>query len=206
MFEDRSSAGFLLARQLEKFAKSKNVLVLGMARGGMPVAKIVATFLSAPLDVLVVKKIGAPYNSELAIGAIAPMNSIFWNKDLVKQLEIKDKTIQKLQEQAEKERKEQEKEFRGNKPLEISGKNVILVDDGVATGASVIAAAIFLKKENAKQVILAVPVIAKDTLKDIKKYFDMMIILKTSRDFHAVGQFYKNFPQVENEEVIKLLQ
>lgn len=206
MFEDRSAAGFLLAKKLEKFANSENVLVLGMARGGVIVAKVIATYLNASLDTLVVKKIGAPDNPELAIGAVAPKNTVFWNKELVQQLGVKPASAEKLRRGKEKEREEQEKHLRSERPLEIRGKTVILVDDGVATGASVIAASLYLKKEKAKTTILAVPVIAKDILKDISRYFDMIVFLRSESDFQAVGQFYENFPQVENEEVKSLLR
>lgn len=204
MFEDRQSAGFLLAKKLEEFAGKKGVLVLGVARGGVIVAKVISTFLNFPLNVLVIKKLGAPDNPELAIGGIAP-KTVFWNEDLVSSLNISDEEKKRTQELKENERKIQEKYFSGDKPLEISGKTVILVDDGVATGASVIAASIFLKKERAKKVVLAIPVIAKDTLSDITKYFDNIVFLKSAEEFYAVGQFYKHFPQVENEEVKKSL-
>lgn len=205
MFEDRSAAGFLLAKKLEKFANSENVLVLGMARGGVIVAKVIATYLNAKFDALVVKKIGAPGNEELAIGGIAPKNTVYWNVDLVRTLGIKPASAEQLRRSKEKEREEQEKLLRGDKPLEIFGKTVILVDDGVATGASVIAASMFLKKEKAKKVILAIPVIAKDTFNDIKRYSDMIVFLRSESEFQSVGQFYENFPQVENEEVKSLL-
>ena len=205
MFEDRQQAGFLLAQKLEKFANRKNILVLGLARGGVVVAKVISTYLNAPLDILVVKKIGAPNNPELAAGAVAPKDTVYWNKELVQTLEIKPVFAEKLWRGKQKEREEQEKILGRDKPLEISGKTVILVDDGVATGASVIAASIFLKKEKAKESILAVPVIAKDTLSDIRRYFDMIVVLEIAREFHAVGQFYKYFPQVENEEVTEVL-
>lgn len=206
MFEDRESAGFLLAKKLEKFAKVKNILVLGLARGGVVTAKIIASFLEVPLDTIVVKKIGAPSNQELAIGAVGPESTVYWNTDLAKQLGVKPASALKLRQGKEREREKQERELRGQKPLEIFDKTVILVDDGVATGASIIAAAMFLKKEKAKRLILAVPVIAIDTLRDIRKYFDSVFFLNSVKDFYAVGQFYKNFPQVENEEVIKFLQ
>lgn len=205
MFEDRKNAGFLLAKKLENYAGKKNVLILGMARGGVAVAKVISTFLNCSLDVLVVKKIGAPQNDELAIGGLAP-GTVFWNEDLIKSLNISDEEKSRLEELKENERKEQEMALRGDKPLEISGKTVILVDDGVATGASVIAAALFLKEKKAAKIILAVPVVAKDILSNIKRYFDGIIFLKSAWDFHAVGQFYRHFPQVENEEVIKLLK
>src|SRR5258708_2828034 len=129
-----------------------------------------------------------------------------WNEELIERLRISKEEKEKLKVLKSVERNVQENALRGNKPLEISGKTVILVDDGVATGASVLAAWKFLKKEEAKRVILAVPVIASDTLRDIKKYFDMIIALKIKRNFYAVGEFYKNFPQVENEEVVRLLK
>lgn len=206
MFEDRQQAGFLLAQKLEKFADNPKVLVLGMARGGVVTAKIIATFLSASLDALIIKKIGAPGNEELAIGAVGPKSTIFWNKDLIKMLRVSGEEKEKLSILKEAERNLQEKLLRGNKPLAILGKTVILVDDGVATGASVLVALKFLKKENAKKIVLAVPVISTGTLGYIKRYFDIIITLKTVRDFGAVGEFYKDFPQVTNEEVIKLLQ
>lgn len=205
MFESREQAGYRLAQKLEKFSKVKNVLVLGLARGGVVVAKVISTFLNVPLDVLVVKKIGAPNNPELAVGAVAPKNTVFWNEDLTQSLGISDEEKNRLKKLKENERKEQEKELLGDKPLEISGKTVILVDDGVATGASVVASSIFLKKEKTRSVILAVPVIAKDTLRNIVKYFDDIIFLESVEEFQAVGQFYRNFPQVENDEVKELL-
>lgn len=206
MFEDRQQAGLLLARKLEKFADNPKVLVLGMARGGVATAKVISTFLNVSLDALVVKKIGAPENEELAIGAVAPKNTVYWNEELVENLRITKEEKENLRILKGAERNLQEKLLRGDKPLAISGKTVILVDDGVATGASVLSALEFLKKQKAKEVILAIPIIAKDVLRDIKKYFDMVITLKIEREFYAVGQFYKNFPQIENEEVVKLLQ
>lgn len=206
MFEDRQQAGFLLAKKLEKFAGKKDILVLGLARGGVVTAKVIATYLSVPLDALVVKKIGAQSNPELAIGAVAPKNTVFWNKDLIKRLKISKEEKEKLKILKSVERNVQEKALRGDKPLDILEKTVILVDDGIATGASVLAALKFLRKGKVKRVILASPVIAEDTKRDIKKYFDMVVSIKTTNNFYAVGQFYKDFPQVENEEVIKFLQ
>lgn len=206
MFEDRQQTGFLLAKKLEKFAGKKDTLVLGLARGGVVTAKVIATYLSVPLDALVVKKIGAQSNPELAIGAVAPKNTVFWNKDLIKRLKISKEEKEKLKILKSVERNVQEKALRGDKPLDILEKTVILVDDGIATGASVLAALKFLRKGKVKRVILASPVIAEDTKRDIKKYFDMVVSIKTTNNFYAVGQFYKDFPQIENEEVIKFLQ
>ncbi len=205
MFEDREQAGYQLAQKLESFSKIQNILVLGLARGGVAVAKIISTFLNAPLEALVVKKIGAPDNPELAVGGVAPKKTVFWNEELIQSLGINNEEKNRLKKLKEIEREEQEKVLRGGKPLEILGKTVILVDDGVATGASVVAAALFLKKEKAKKIVLATPVIAKDTLRYIKRYFDSMIYLKSADEFQAVGQFYRSFPQIEDEEVKNIL-
>lgn len=206
MFEDRQQAGFLLAKKLEKFAGKKDMLVLGLARGGVVTAKVIAIYLSVPLDALVVKKIGAPSNPELAIGAVAPKNTVFWNKDLIKRLKITKEEKEKLKILKSIERNVQEKALRGDKPLDILEKTVILVDDGIATGASVLAALKFLRKGKVKSVILASPVIAEDTKRHIKKYFDMVVSVKTKNNFYAVGQFYKDFPQINNDEVIEILK
>lgn len=206
MFKDREEAALVLSRKILKVIKEKNVVVLGLTRGGAVVAKIISGFLEVPFDILVVKKIGAPHNPELAIGAVAPWSTVYWNKDLIKSFKLSNEDKQHLKEEKEKERSVQELVLRQkSKPLDFTGKTVILVDDGVATGATVIAASKYLKKGNAKKIILAVPVISKDSLLDIKNYFDMVISLLTKRNFVAVAQFYDYFPQVTNEEVQKLL-
>ena len=165
----------MLAGHLHAFKKRKDVLVLGIARGGMVVARIISDKLELPLDVVVIKKIGAPNNPELAIGASL-------------------------------ERGKREKLFRkGKKPLDIKNRTVILVDDGVATGATVLCAQKFLKKEGAKKIILVIPVISKETYRHISRYCDRIIVLSVEDDFYAVGQFYKEFPQVSDEAVIRLL-
>ncbi len=206
MFENRLQAGILLAKKLPRVVKDKNIIILALARGGVVVGKVIAQLLNSKLDVLVIRKIGSPLNPELAIGAVAPRNTVYWNKELVRELGISSAFAQELRRGKEKERKEKELLLRGKKPFEILGKTVILVDDGVATGASVLAARKFLSKENPKSVILAVPVIAKDTMIDLKKEFDSIVSLKVQKIFQAVGEFYKNFPQVEDSEVIKLLK
>ncbi len=175
MFKNREEAGMLLAKSLKNYRKKENILILGIARGGVVVARAVSDKLELPLDVVVVKKIGAPNNPELAIGASL-------------------------------ERGKREKVFRkGRKPLDIKNRTVILVDDGVATGATVLCAQKFLKKEKAKTIVLAIPVISKETYRHISRYFDRIIALSVEEDFYAVGQFYREFPQVADEEVISLM-
>jgi len=194
----------LLAKKLRRLLKGGNMIVIALTRGGVVVGKAISKILNLPFDIMVVKKIGAPLNPELAIGAVAPKATVYWNRDLVQRLGIKPAFAERLRRGKEKERKEQEKALRGKSPFNYNSKIVVLVDDGIATGATVLAARKFLKKAGANKVILAVPVISTDTLRDVKRYFDMVLILKRKRDFMAVGEFYEYFPQVTNEEVVQL--
>lgn len=204
MFENREEAASKLCLKLKRVAKGKDIVVIALVRGGVVLGKIIADYFKVPLDILVIKKIGAPLNNELAIGAVGPKNTIYWNNDLCKALGLSQKEKLKLKKEKEEQRKAQEKLFESCH-IDFKKKSVILVDDGVATGATAIAAAIFLKKEKAQEIILAIPVISKDTLFSIKTYFDNVCSLKIVKDFYAVGQFYRNFPQIENYQVIKLL-
>lgn len=206
MFQNREEAGKLLTRKLEKY-KGKGALVLAIPRGGVVVGKVVVQKLNLPLDIIVVKKIGAPSNPELAIGAVGPGNVVYWDKDLIGRLGISKVQSSKLKVQSSKERREKEKILReGKDQVQVKGKTVVLVDDGVATGATAVAAQKALQKMGAKKVILAVPVISKETFSDIKRYFDKVIALSVEEEFYAVGQFYREFPQVTDQEVIKLLE
>lgn len=206
VFQNREEAGELLAQKLKSFAKKNDVLVLGITRGGAVVAKIIAQKLNLVLDIIVVRKIGAPTNPELAIGALGPGKTVCWDKGLLRFLEIGKVQAQGLKLQKEKERTELEKRLRGARlPISVEGKTVILVDDGVATGTTVKCASFFLKKEKARKIILAIPVVSKETFNDIKIYFDSIITLSIEENFYAVGQFYQQFPQVEDEEVIAIL-
>ena len=206
MFKDRRQAGKLLARKLKKFKNRKDVVVIGIARGGAVVAREISSFLKLPLDIIVIKKIGAPQNPELAIGAIGPSKVVFWDEGLIKRLNINEEYKNLSKEIKNFERAELENFLRkGKKPLDVKNKKVILVDDGVATGATVLCAAKFFRKEKSKGVILAIPVIAKDTFLSIKKYFDAIVALQIEGQFYAIGQFYKEFHQVDNKDVIDLI-
>lgn len=206
MFESRQDAAQLLTVKLLKAVKDKDIVVLALAKGAVPMGKIIADYFSCPFDTIVCKKIGAPLNNELAIGAVAPKNIIYWNKDVLKRIGLSRNTLKKLKLEKEGERKKLEKKLRSGKAsIEIKNKTVVLIDDGVATGATVMAALLSLKKQKANKIILAVPVIAKDTFKDLRKSFDKIITLKKADNFYAVGQFYRNFKQVTDEEVTKIL-
>lgn len=206
MFENREEAGKLLAEKLGQFKNDKNVIVLGIPRGGVVVAKIVSQELNLPLDIVVVRKIGAPGNLELAIGAVGSGGIAYWDEDLCRRLGINKKQRSKLKNQKLNEVRDREKIFRQvRKPPNVQGKTVIVVDDGVATGATVMAGALFLQKTKVGASILAVPVIAKDTLSKVKEYFSDVVYLDAPIEFYAVGQFYKEFPQVEDNEVVRIL-
>lgn len=205
IFKDRAQAGLLLAKKLKSF-KDKNALVLGIPRGGAVVAKAVAKSLRLPLDIIVIKKIGAPFSPELAIGALGPQDTIYWDENLCQRLGINNRIKNQELRIKEKERKEREKILHGwKRPISLRNKTVILVDDGVATGATVLTACKYLKTQKIKSLILAVPVISKETLDNIKQYFDNVVVLSIEEDFMAVGQFYHHFPQVNDDEVVELL-
>jgi putative phosphoribosyl transferase len=207
MFRSREEAALKLAKKLEGSFLAKEAIVLALARGGVIIGKIIATYFSLPLDVLVLKKIGDPQNSELALGVVGPKSTVVWNKDIVRFLNLSKIKVSEVRKQKEKERRQQEKILRrGQKKLKLKNKQIILVDDGIATGATVLCAQKYLKKEKVKKIILATPVAAADTLDSINTYFDKVVYLQKPFHFLAVGQFYKNFPQITNEEVINLLK
>ncbi len=204
MFEDRVDAGLKLCPRLKRFAGKSDTLVAGLTRGGVATAKALSKTLNLKLYPLIVKKIPAPGNEELAIGAIVSPEAFYLNRGLIKRLKISDSHIDAYK----KIKLEEIGRLSARLKINYEGfknKNIILVDDGVATGASVLAAEIFLRKKQVNNIILATPVIAQDTLSDIRKHFDGIVFLIKERDFYSVGQFYKNFGQILDEEVAKIL-
>lgn len=206
MFKSREEAGKLLAQNLAAFSGGE-LVILGLVRGGIVVARAVAEALRTPLDVLVVKKIGAPGNEELAIGAVGPDKTVVWDEELCRKTGSDDEIKNEKLKIKDKERQETEKLLRGDRsPISLSGKTVILVDDGIATGATAKAAAEWIKTQNPKQVILAVPVMPADMVGKLKFYFDKIVCLKTAEHFISVGQFYEKFSQVSDEEVLAIFK
>lgn len=207
MFETRVQAGELLADVLVGFKNKSSAIVLGIPRGGVPVAKAIATKLVLPFDVVITKKISSPYQKELAIGSVGPEGKMLLDESLVKQIGVDRKYIEKERIKKIREIKERIKKFRKNKKrVNLKGKSVILTDDGIATGSTVLAAIGYLRNKKVSRVILAVPVAPKDMEKNLKNRVDKLVILRAPRFFHAVGQFYKQFPQLTDKDVIKLLQ
>ncbi len=192
IFKDRKSAGKLLANRLKN---TKADLVLGIPRGGVIVAKEVATELNLPLDVIVTRKIGAPGQEELALGAVDPDGEVIWDRD--SKFEINDEI---------NEIRRREKLYRQDKkPLNVKNNTVVLVDDGMATGATTLSAIKYLKRHGAK-VILAVPVASQEALEKVKNEADKTVVLEIPGNFAAVGQFYHEFLPVSDEEVIQYLK
>ncbi|WP_437396695.1 phosphoribosyltransferase [Flagellimonas lutimaris] len=203
MFQDRIDAGLQLANNLQQF-KDGNVVVLAIPRGGLPLGAIVAKTLHAPLDVALSKKIGHPYNKEYAIGAVS-LNDI-----ILSDLPRIDKTYisQETEIIRQKLRKRFDQYYRNSSPLNLMGKTVIIVDDGVATGNTIKITAQMIHKERPEKVIVAIPVAPKSAVENMKasNYIDEVICLEIPYNFHAVGQFYDEFKEVTDEVAIQLLE
>jgi len=207
MFENREEAAGLLALEIEKRIQERDFIVAAILRGGIVLGKIIADYFKVPLAPLVVRKLGAPSEKELAIGALGPKNTIYWDEGLIKRLCVDKEYKSSIVKEKSSEHKNLEDIINGQrKTLDFTNKKVIVIDDGVATGTTVLCANMFLKKVGAKSIMLATPVIAKDTFNNMKKYFDKVIALEIAPNFYAVGQFYRDFPQVENKEVIQIIK
>jgi len=206
-FHDRTQAGRLLAAQLTPYAQRDDVLVLALPRGGVPVAYEVARALDAPLDVYVVRKLGVPGQEELALGAIASGGVRVLNPDVVSALRISEAEIDAItaREQAELERRE--RLYRGDRALPaVSERTVILVDDGLATGATMRAAVQALRQLRPRRLVVAVPTGAPETCADLEREVDELICLISPEPFYGVGFWYDHFPQTPDTEVTRLLR
>lgn len=203
MFEDRINAGELLGAKLS-FCKESDSLLVAIPRGGVVVGKAISEMLNIPLSLVLTRKIGAPGQSELAIGAVASGGIIVRDEKLISDLSVSEKYIKN---EIKKERKVmalRQKKY-GKCTVNLRGKQAILVDDGIATGATVKAAIAYLRERGVSKLILAVPVAPKDAVEELKPLVDKIVVLDTPDDFSSVGQFYRYFPQVTDEEVVKLL-
>jgi len=206
MFQNRAQAGKKLASKLLSYKATKNLIVLAIPRGGVVVGKILSQALDCPLEVIVTKKIGAPGNSELAIGAVGVVGKPVIDEELAERVGADENYLKSKILNLKSEIKRREKIFRRDKlPLNLKDKTVILTDDGVATGATMMAAVEIARQQNPKKIIVAVPVIAKDTLEKIEKLADEVVFLDAPEMFFAVGQFYQDFSQITDEEVRKIL-
>lgn len=211
LFKNRREAGRLLGKKIlgqkQKYGVS-NAVVIGMLRGGVPVAYEVALALGVPLEVAIVRKIGAPGQEELAIGAVVDGERpyVFLNTDLIYRINPGDEYIEEMKNIKLAEIREREKIYRkGRKRITVTGKTAIIVDDGIATGASIKAVIGSLRHEKPEKIVVAVPVLPNGTLEELEKIADKVIFLSVPDDFYAVGQFYADFRQTSDEEVLELL-
>lgn len=206
VFSDRRHAGRVLAALLMRHADQPGVLVLGLPRGGLPVAYEVALALRAPLDVLVVRKLGVPGHEELAMGAIAGTGDAVMNDGLVRQLGIGPAAIAAAVQREQQELQRRERLYRGDRaPPQVQGRSVIVVDDGLATGATMGAAVQALRTLRPAQIVVAVPTGAADSCQPLLGLADEVVCASTPRFFRAVGQWYDDFSQTGDDEVRDLL-
>ncbi len=209
IFQDRQQAGLALAHvvrdELEGTPRAEDAVVLGLPRGGVPVAVEIACALRLPLDVFVVRKLGVPGQEELAMGAVASGGLVVMQPDVVSAYRIPQETIGAVIARERIEIDRREEAYRGGRPpASVAGRTVILVDDGVATGATMKAAARALRPVT-RRVVVAVPVAARSTRDELLREVDQFICLETPEPFHAVGEFYRNFEQITDAEVRLLL-
>lgn len=206
LFKDRTEAGRTLAERLMRYANRSDTLVLGLPRGGVPVAFEVARTLNAPLDVVIARKLGVPGQEEFAMGAIASGGVTVFNEEIMEQLNISAESLQAVIARETEELERREVMYRGGQsPLDVSGRIVILIDDGLATG-STMQAAIAALKNQAFRLVVAVPVAAQQTCEELRAIVDELICATTPEPFYGVGQWYENFSQTTDEEVQRLLK
>lgn len=204
VFEDRSDAGKKLAAAMRKFKGKRDVLLFALPRGGVVLGAEIARSLGLPFDVIVTRKIGSPSNPEYAIGALAETGEIIWNE--VERAATDKKELDKIVKDEKAEAKRRVEKYRRGKVLpDMAGKTVIIIDDGVATGLTIRAAVAAAKAKSAKRIVIAVPHGAHESLEALRREVDEVVVLHEPVWYGAVGQFYRSFPQTEDEEVLGLL-
>lgn len=206
-FQNRHQAGVLIVQKLNKLLLDKdNTLIIAHPPGGIPIAHEIATSLHLPIDIILLKKIGAPSYPELTIGIIDESGEVFYNENLLSELGFNHNDINQIREQALSELKERSFLLRqGKSPISLSSKDIIVVDDGIATGATMNAIIQILKKRNVRKIIVVAPVISADTLIKFETKVDQIISLITPNPIYSIGEWYENFIPVDNEEIINTL-
>ena len=207
MFRDRTDAGRELAEQLKRRLGDEDVVVLGLPRGGVPVAFEVARLLNAPLDVIVVRKLGVPYQPELGMGAIGEDGVRVLNRQVLAMARVGEDEVAAVERAERAELERRATRFRGSRPrTPLAGRTAVVVDDGIATGSTARAACQVARAHGASRVILAVPVAPQSSLAALAEVADELVCLATPEAFYAVGQFYRDFSQTSDEEVVELLE
>ncbi len=207
MFTNRVEAGRALAKALERYRGQKGLIVLGLPRGGVPVANEVARALGAELDVVIVRKLGVPFQPELAMGAIASGGALYTNTDVVAMAGVTREQFERVRAVQEQELLRREKLYRGDRaPLQLKGRMVIVVDDGMATGATMHVALLALRALEPAKLVAAVPVAPLDSEQRLQGAADEFVCLSMPEGFYAVGQFYRQFGQTSDDEVRELLK
>jgi putative phosphoribosyl transferase len=205
-FHNRAEAGRLLAQALQQYAHHPQVIVLGLPRGGIPVAYEVATALGVPLDAYLVRKLGVPHHPELAMGAIANSGLRHLNTRIIQECDIDPETLERVTQQEWKELQRRDLRYReGRPPPSLEGQIIILVDDGIATGATMLAALESLRQHRLQKIIVAVPVAPVETIRSLNRWADEVVCLMTPTPFNAVGEWYVDFSQTSDDEVCYLL-
>jgi putative phosphoribosyl transferase len=207
VFRDRIDAGIQLADELVQWENHPNTLVIGLPRGGVPVANEVAKALHLPLDVVCPRKIGSPHNKEFAIGAITETGEGIFSEDVIESFNISPDYIAAEVEVEKREARKRLEMYRQGKPARVvEGKRIILIDDGLATGSTMKAAIYSLRREGVQSIIVGIPVSPPDTLRDIQLLAEEVICLSTPPFFQAVGQFYLDFSSTEDDEVVNIMK
>lgn len=205
-FHDRTEAGRVLASMLAEYTNRPDLLVLGLPRGGVPVAYEVSRTLNAPLDVILVRKLGVPGQEELAMGAISSGGVRVLNSEIVSALGVSQAEIEAVTERETRELEHRERMYRNNRPgPEVSGKTIILVDDGLATGSTMRAAVAALRGRQPRSIVVAVPVAARSTYEELRAEVSEVVCAKTPEQFYAVGLWYQDFSEVSDEKIRDLL-
>ncbi|NJM75094.1 MAG: phosphoribosyltransferase [Acaryochloridaceae cyanobacterium RU_4_10] len=205
-FHNRAEAGRLLAQALQQYAHYPQVIVLGLPRGGIPVAYEIATVLGVPLDAYLVRKLGVPHHTELAMGAISSEGLRHLNARIIQECDIDPETLERVTQQEWKELQRRDLRYREGRPSpSLEGQIIILVDDGIATGATMLAALESLQQHRPQKIVVAVPVGPVETIQALNQLADEVVCLITPTPFNAVGEWYADFSQTSDEEVCHLL-
>lgn len=207
MFRDRTEAGKLLAKELAFLKRRKDVIVLAIPRGGVPVAKEVADAIGAPLDIVITRKIGAPGNPELAVGAVSEDGEMVLDDELVEALRVSNDYLRAEAKRQVGEIKAREAKYRGKRPYpNLEGKTVVIVDDGIATGSTIRAAVLTVRRRKPGRIIIAVPVGPPDAVSMLSTMVDKVVCLSVPAYLGAIGEFYQEFQQVDDETVRRMLE